>query len=78
MRSLEEMGFDATPFAFEEFKFADEPPMPAEDEEPETESRWLGEIKLKCPAETIDNFEAELDDLLKRYSSVTKETKRSK
>lgn len=79
VRALEEMKFDVEPFAFDEFKFAEEPHVDTDDEkEPEETGKWVGQIKLKVPAEEIDHFEADLDDLLKKYDGISKETKRVK
>jgi len=80
VKALEEMGFDTEPFAFDEFKFVP-PEPPAEDEQDEEdpgENIWVGQIKLKVPADIIDHFEPELNDLLKKYEGIKKETKRSK
>lgn len=78
-RALQEENYDLQVFGFEEFKF-DEPPAPPDekkdDEEPPHE--WVGQIKLKVPADEIDSFESELDQLLKKYNNVSKETKRGK
>ena len=78
VRALEEMNFDTEPFAFEEFKFDEEPPPADEKDTPDETGKWVGQIKLKVPAEDIDHFEADLEELLKRYDGISKETKRVK
>lgn len=80
VRALEELKFDVEPFAFDEFKFKEEPPPapPDDDKGDEQPHTWVGQIKLKVPAEDIDHFEADLDALLKKYNNVSKETKRVK
>lgn len=77
VRAVEEMGFDTAPYGFEEFKFNEEPPEPDQPKD-DNQGKWVGQIKLKVSAEEIDCFEKDLDDLLKKYNGVTKETKRVK
>lgn len=79
VRALQELNYDSAPFGFEEFKF-NEPPAPPDEEEKKDEPPhdWVGQIKLKIPADEIDTFEAELDQLLKKFNNVSKETKRGK
>lgn len=74
---LEQLEYDATPFHFEEFKFSPEPEEEKE-KEPEAGTTWIGQIKLRVPADIIDSFESRLDDLVREFDGVTKETKRMK
>lgn len=74
---LVEMEYDTTPFHFEEFKFT---PEPEEEKEPEGEvkTEWIGKITLKVSADQIDSFEQRLDELVREFEGITKETKRAK
>ncbi len=77
VKALAEAGYDAAVFHFEEFKFEPEP-MPEPEPEPETEKQaeWVGKITLKVSADQIDSFEQRLDDLIREFEGITKETKR--
>jgi hypothetical protein len=78
VKSLAEMGYDVTPFHFEEFKFEAEPEPEEKEKDPEPEVAWIGQIKLKVPADVIDSFEGRLDELVREFEGITKETKRAK
>ena len=77
VRSLEDAGLDTKEFSFDEFKF-DEPAPPPPEKNDEPAGQWVGQIKLKVPADQIDHFEAELADLVAKYPGISKETKRVK
>lgn len=78
LKSLEEMGFSASTFGFDEFKMPDviQQAEPAPEPSPQ-KGEWIGKITLKVPAEEIDLFEADLDDLLRRYDGISKEVQRA-
>lgn len=78
LRSIEEMGLDCSEFHFEEFHFPEEPSTEKEEEKEDKTGQWVGQIKLKVPAEEIDHFEADLDELIKKYDGVSKQVKRIK
>lgn len=78
VKALVDAGYDTTPFHFEEFKFEPEPAPEPEEKEPEPETVWVGQIKLKVPADLIDSFESRLDELVREFEGITKETKRVK
>lgn len=79
VKSLADMGYDTTPFHFEEFKFTPEP-EPEKEKEPDATvaTEWIGKITLKVSADQIDSFEQRLDELVREFEGITKETKRAK
>jgi hypothetical protein len=78
VKALAEAGYDAEVFHFEEFKFEPEPEPEPTPEPEEKEHQWCGEIKIKISADQIDSFEQRLDDLIREFEGVVKETKRVK
>lgn len=78
IQSLAEAGFQIEEFNFDDFQF--EPPEEEleEQKKEEPEGKWIGQIKLKVSADEIDSFEEDLDSLIKKFNSVTKETKRAR
>jgi hypothetical protein len=76
MASLKEDSFEVEKFGLDDLDFGDPPEIKEKGTESESVKQgWMAVITLKVPADTIDHFEPDLDDLLGRFNGIAKEKK---
>lgn len=81
LNTLADLGYDGMQdLRLEEFRpdGLDLGPPPPDDEGEEESGGWVGQITLKVPREEIEHFEADLDELIRRYDGIEKKVKKVK